>query len=142
MEVRCPMPFSITLHFVSDHDRDLFVERVAPRVRGHLVDPPADETADAEGYQRIAVAVTSQTAARDLCHLAFGFLAHMKNARIVFRWPISGGETQYGEVASGEGRDANLLSVRVGTAAKAFLDAEKEAVEHTAVSETEIAPAE
>ncbi len=136
------MPFTITLHFVSDHDRDLFVERVAPRVRGHLVDPPADDVADAQGYERVAIAVTSQSAARDLCHLAFGFLAHMKNARIVFRWPVSGGETQYAEVASGEGRDANLLSVRVGAAAKAFLDEEKEASEHHPSAEPEADAAE
>lgn len=119
------MPFTITLHFVSAHDRDAFAERVAPRLRGQIVDPPADEVAEAEGYHRIAVSVTSPSAAKDTCSQAFGFLAHMKNARIAFRWPLLDGDVQYGEITSGAGREADLLSVRLGAAAKAALDAEK-----------------
>ena len=43
------MAFAITLAFVREHDRALFIERVAPRLRGHLTDVPPDEVADAQG---------------------------------------------------------------------------------------------
>lgn len=121
------MPFTLTLHFVSPHDRDLFLERVVPRLRGHLVEPPPDETAEAQGYQRVAVSVTSPSAAQDVCRQAFGFLTHMKDARIAFAWPALDGSLQYGEIVSGESRNADLLSTRLAAAAKAFLDAEKRA---------------
>jgi hypothetical protein len=126
------MSFELTLHFITEHDRDAFVERVVPHLRGHLVEPPPDEDAEAQGYHRIAIAVTSPSAARDVCAQAFGFLAHMKNARIVFAWTGVDGERQFGEIASGEGRNADLMSVRVGAAAKAVLDAEKAAEEEAA----------
>lgn len=116
------MVFGITLHFTTDHDLDLFVDRVVPRVRGRLVEPPADETAESEGYKRLAVAVTSASAARDLCSHAFGFLTHLKGARIVFAWNGLDGVRQFGEIESGQSRDAELLSIRLGSAAKAALD--------------------
>ena len=119
------MQFPITLHFVTVHDLELFRERVVPRLRGHIVDSPPDEMAGAQGYHRLTIAVSSPSAAQDVCRQAFGFLAHLKKARIVFAWPTPGGETQYGEIVSGEARDADLLSTRLGAAAKAYLDAAK-----------------
>jgi hypothetical protein len=116
------MAFAITLAFVREHDRALFLERVAPRLRGHLTDVPPDEVADAQGYHRIAVAVTSQSAAKEVCRQAFGFLAHAKNARILFSWSGADGETCYGDLNAGAGRDAELLAIRVGAAAKSALD--------------------
>jgi hypothetical protein len=123
------MAFTITLSFIREHDQELFLERVAPRLRGHLVDPPADEVADAEGYHRVALSVTSPSAAREVCQHAFGFLAHAKNARIIFSWAGADGQVHYGDLNAGQGRDAELLAMRVGAAAKACLDAEREAAE-------------
>ncbi len=145
------MPFILTLHFVTDRDRDAFVERVVPHLRGRLVEPPADEVADAQGYQRIAIAVTSPSAAREVVGHAHGFLSHMKNARLVFAWKGVDGGAQYGEIVAGEARDADLLTMRIGAAAKAALDAEKAAeevpeakatnVEETAQTDSDTDPA-
>lgn len=123
------MAFTITMGFMRDHDLQLFMDRVAPRLRGQLTDPPADEIAEAQGLKRIAVSVTSQSAARDVCRHAHGFLTHAKNARIVFSWTGTDGQTHYGDLNAGEGRDAEMLALRVGAAAKAALDAEREAEE-------------
>ncbi|MBM3494185.1 MAG: hypothetical protein FJX72_07680 [Armatimonadetes bacterium] len=119
------MAFTMTLAFVREHDKQLFLERVVPRLRGHLTEAPPDETADAQGYQRIAIAVTSQSAAKEVCRQAFGFLAHLKNSRILFSWVGADGETCYGDLNAGEGRDEELLSLRVGAAAKTATGADK-----------------
>lgn len=124
------MPFTITLHFLSVHDRDLFEERVVPHLRARVVDPPADESAEAQGYERLALAVTSPSAARDVVRRAGGFVSHLRGGRIVFAWENAEGERQFGEIVSGEARDADLLSMRVGAASKALLDAEKASIEH------------
>ncbi len=119
------MPFTVTLSFIRDHDRQLFEERVIPKLRGSLVEPPEDADAAAQGYHRLAIAVTSPSAARDVCRHALGFLAHIKNGRIIFRWTGADGSVQFGDLNAGEGRDAELLSMRIGAAAKAALDAER-----------------
>ena len=135
------MPFTLTLSFVRDHDRQLFEERVVPKLRGALVEPPADPEADAQGYHRLAVAVTSPSAAREVCRHALGFLAHAKNVRIVFSWAGPDGSAQFGDLNAGEGRDAELLAMRIGAAAKAVLDAERNA-ETASESEQEPSHAE
>lgn len=119
------MAFTITLGFATEHDRDAFVERVIPRLRGHEVEPTAP--AEDDGLHRAAVAVTSQSAARDVCHHVAGSLAHAKNARVDVFWSAADGEEQMGQVTAGAGREVDRLAIRVGAAAKAHLDAEKEA---------------
>ncbi len=119
------MPFTITLGFAAEHDRDAFIEKVVPKVRGHAADPAPGEEGDA--LHKTAVAVTSQTAAKELCHLIVAFLAHSKSSRVVLIWPGAGGEPQAGEVNAGTGaaREAEVLAMRLGPAAKAFMDHEK-----------------
>jgi len=120
------MPFTITLGFATEHDHAEFVDRIVPKVRGHLVEPAAVDDAAAEAAHRLGIAVTSPTAARDLCHQIVAFLAHAKNSRVNVSWPGVGGETQTGDVNAGAARDAEILAVRIGAGAKAHLDAEKE----------------
>ena len=121
------MPFTITAGFVTESDRNAFVEKVLPKVHGHQTDdtntPPADE---GDELYRSSVAVTSQSAARELCHLLVAFLAHTKSSRVVLSWPGAGGEPQAGEVNAGTGaaREAELLAMRLGPAAKAFMNRE------------------
>lgn len=117
------MSFILTLSFIRDHDRQLFEERVVPKLRGTLVEPPEDAEAEAQGYHRLAVSVTSPSAARDVCRHALGFLSHIKNGRIIFSWTGADGSAQFGDLNAGEGRDAELLAMRIGAAAKAACDA-------------------
>ena len=116
------MPFVMTLGFATETDRDEFIEKTLPRVRGQQVDPPA---AEEDGVFRLGVSVTSQTAARDLCHQIVGFLAHSKKDQVTVSWNGGDGHTQSGTITGESARDAEVLSVRVGAAAKAQVDAEK-----------------
>src|SRR5438067_4935984 len=121
------MPFVITAGFATEPDRDAFVERVIPKVRGHQTDPAAPETGEGDGLHRVGIAVTSQSAARDVCHQVVAFLAHSKSTRVTLTWPGAGGETQAGEINAGTTatRDAEIAAMRVGPAAKAYMDGEK-----------------
>src|SRR5207248_7521608 len=116
--------FAVTLGFGTEHDRDDFIERIIPKVRGQQTEPAAKE-GEPDGLHRTAVAVTSHTAARDLCHQVVAFLAHSKKDRVVLEWKGADGKPQSGVVTGEAARDAEILSVRVGAAAKAALDAEK-----------------
>ena len=117
------MAFEIDLGFATEHDRDDFVERILPKLRGKQAEAaPAGEE---DALHRVAVAVTSPSAARDLCHQLVAFLAHAKNSRVQVGWKGADGTAQVGEVSAGSARDAELVSVRVSAAAKALLDKEK-----------------
>ena len=118
------MAFVITLGFATEQDRDSFVERIAPKIYGKPADPVVPE-GEPDGLHRTALAVTSQTAARDVCHQTVAFLAHSKNDQVLLSWTGADGNTHSGEVTGKSARDAELLSVRVGAAAKAFIDREK-----------------
>ena len=122
------MAFTITLAFATEHDREAFREKILPRVRGSEVDPEGDAN-DPPGLSRIGVAVTSQTAARDLCHQVTAFLSKAKNDRVDVYWTGVDGNRQSGEVRGDSARDSEILTVRVGAAAKARLDAEREKAE-------------
>lgn len=113
------MPFVITLGFATEHDRNEFAERVAPKVRGHETEEGLTAPAEGDGLQRLGIAVTSQSAARDLCHQIVAFLAHSKTGRVTVSWPGVGGEPQSAQVSAGAARDAETLAVRLGAAAKA-----------------------
>ena len=117
------MSFEMTLGFATEQDKEEFIERILPKIRGHEAAPSAPEEDD--GLKRIGVAVTSQTAARDLCHQLVAFLAHSKNDSVSMSWQGSDGSAQTGMVTGSSARDAEILSVRVGAAARAHLDAEK-----------------
>src|SRR5438552_6785303 len=98
---RATMPFVMTAGFATEHDRDAFVERVIPKVRGHQTEPAAPESEEGEGVHRVGIAVTSQSAARDICHQVVAFLAHSKSTRVTLSWPGAGGEPQSGDVNGG-----------------------------------------
>lgn len=119
------MAFVINLGFATEQAKEAFTAKTLPKVRGRAVDIPAVEGEEAGGLHRIGVAVTSPTAARDLCHLLVSFLAHDKSARIDVSWVGVDGQTHVGEVAGGSTRDAEILAVRLGAAAKAQIDHEK-----------------
>jgi len=120
------MAFVITLGFATEHNRDAFIERTLPRIRGHQADPMSlgDEGGS---LHTVGVGVTSQSAARDVCHQIVAFLAHTKSVQVNAAWLGADGEPQYGTVTAGAAREAETLAVRVGAAAKARLDAEKPA---------------
>ncbi len=118
------MPFALTLGFATEHDRDDFVEKILPKVRGQQMDPPKTEE---DGLYRIAVSVTSPSAARDLCHQVVAFLAHSKKDRVIVEWQGVDGQAHSGRVTGESARDAEILAVRVSAAAKAHLDDEKTA---------------
>ncbi len=118
------MPFVITLAFATEHDREAFREKILPRLRGSEVEPEGD-AGDPPGLMRVGVAVTSHTAARDVCHQLNAFLNKAKNDRVNVHWTGVDGKRQVGEARGNAAREAEVLSVRVGAAAKAGLDAEK-----------------
>jgi hypothetical protein len=118
------MAFVITLGFATEQDRDAFNERILPKVYGKAADPVVPE-GEPDGLHRTAVAVTSQTAARDVCHQTVAFLAHSKNDQVILTWTGADGNAHSGDVTGKSARDAEFLAVRVGAAAKAHLDKEK-----------------
>lgn len=119
------MAFTFSVGFATEHDKDEFEERIAPKVHGKVVDPPAVEGADS--LHRVGLAVTSQSAAKEACHLLLAFLSHAKNSRVTLHWTGADGQPHTGDVEAGQQRDAELLSIRLGAAAKAAVDAEKAA---------------
>jgi hypothetical protein len=117
------MPFTFSVGFATEHDKQEFESRTAPKVRGQQVDAPAVE--GAEGLHRVGLSVTSQSAAKETCHLLLAFLAHAKNSRVTLHWTGADGQPQTGQVEAGQPRDAEVIAMRLGAAAKAALDAEK-----------------
>lgn len=124
------MPFVLTLGFATEHDRDEFLNRALHRIRGQVTDA-AIAPAEPDGIHRIGIAVTSPSAARDVCHQVVSFLSHAKNARVNLAWHGANGEPQYGEIAGSALKDAEIVAVRVGAAARTCLDREKEAPPQT-----------
>src|SRR5512143_4091575 len=119
------MAFVFSVGFETEHDKQEFESRAVPKVRGHQVEAPAVE--GAEALHRVGLAVTSQSAAKETCHLLLAFLAHAKNSRVTLHWTGADGQPQVGDFEAGQQRDSQLLSMRLGAAAKAALDAEKPA---------------
>lgn len=117
------MPFPITVAFATEHDRSDFEERILPRIRGHRAEPVLPEEED--GAHRVGITVTSPSAARDLCHQLQAFLAHNKTGQVTVEWNGPDGTLQSGQVSGDSQRDAEVLALRLGAAAKAHLDAEK-----------------
>lgn len=118
------MSFVITLAFATEHDREAFKERILPRLRGSEVDPEGD-AGDPPGLYRVGVSVTSHTAARDVCHQLNSFLAKAQKDRVDVSWKGADGKRQAGEASGNAPKEAEILSVRVGAAAKARLDEER-----------------
>ena len=118
------MPFVMTLAFATEHDRDAFREKILPRLRASEVEPEGD-SGDPPGLARIGVSVTSHSAARDVCHQLNSFLAKAQNDRVNVYWNGVDGKQQVGEARGNAPRDAEVLSVRIGAAAKARLDQER-----------------
>jgi hypothetical protein len=118
------MPYTITLGFATEHERDAFVEKIVPKVRAHLVEPLAAEEGAEDKLHRIGLAVTSPTAAKDVCNHIIAFLAHSKNTRVDVYWTGLGGEVLAGEVNAGAPREAEILALRIAAAAKAELSKE------------------
>lgn len=117
------MSFTVVLSFVKSTDRDAFEARALSRVRAHKADTaPADSD---DGLSRLALTVTSSSAARDLCAEANAYLAHSRGSRIGFTWSGQDGEIQTGDIVSGGARDADLLATRLGAAAKLVLGAQR-----------------
>ena len=117
------MPFVFSVGFATEHDKQEFETRTAPKVRGQQVDPPAAD--GVEGLYRVGLAVTSQSAAKEACHLLLALLAHAKNSRVTLHWTGADGQPQTGQVEAGQPKDAEVLAMRLGAAAKAAVDAEK-----------------
>src|SRR5436190_3518010 len=84
-EWRLSIAFVITRGFATEHDRDAFVERIAPKIYGKTADPVVPD-GEPDGLHRTAIAVTSQTAARDVWHQTVAFLAHSKNDQVLLSW--------------------------------------------------------
>jgi len=118
------MAFVLTLGF-AEHDKNNFEEKTLPKVRGHQSNAPA--STEESGLYRVSVAVTSPSAAREVCHLLVAFLAHSKHDFVNVEWTGADGSAQIGQVSGKAARDAEVVAVRVGAAAKAHLDQEKEA---------------
>ena len=120
------MPFTIMLDFATEPDLAAFLQRILPRVRGQQADTPAPaDEGDGPRLFRTGLTVTSQSAARELCHLLVSFLAHSKTGRISLEWRGVDGQPHRGVVEGGSAREAEILAVRLGAAAKAHLDQEK-----------------
>lgn len=114
------MRFEIKLAFGTAHERDDFAERIVPRLRGQRL--PREED-DAEGLPpSLRVAVGSVSAAKDLCHQVVAFLSHSKGSRVDLFWPGQSGSEQRGEIGAGGARDAEMVALRLGAAAKATLE--------------------
>ena len=118
------MPFVITLAFATEHDLEAFREKILPRLRGAESDPEGD-AGDPPGLFRVGVSVTSHSAARDVCHQLNAFLVKAQNDRVNVYWTGTDGKQQMGEARGNAPREAEVLSVRVGAAAKGRLDQEK-----------------
>ena len=118
------MPFVITLAFATEHDREAFRERILPRLRAAEVEPEGDSE-DVPGLSRVGVEVTSHSAARDVCHQLTSHLSKLKNDRVNVYWTGVDGKRQMGEARGDAAREAEVLAVRVGAAAKARLDNER-----------------
>jgi hypothetical protein len=117
------MAFVMTLGFATEQDKEQFVERILPKLRGQEAEPAKPEEEDE--LQRLGVSVTSASAARDICHQLVAFLAHSKNDSVSVFWEGADGSAHNGLVTGNSARDAEVLAVRVGEAAKVHLDAEK-----------------
>lgn len=118
------MPYTITLGFATEHERDAFVEKIAPKIRAHRVEPLAAEEGAEDKLYRVGLAVTSPSAAKDVCNHIVAFLAHSKNTRVDVFWTGLGGEVLSGEVNAGSPREAELLALRIAAAARAELSKE------------------
>jgi hypothetical protein len=89
------MSFIITVGFATEHDCADFEERYAPKVRGQLVDSPTASSND-DVLQRRSFAVTSPSAARDLCHQIVAFLSKSKKDRVTVEWTGADEKPQVG----------------------------------------------
>jgi hypothetical protein len=118
------MAFVMTLAFATEHDRESFRDKILPRLRATEVDPEGDP-GDPPGLYRIGVAVTSHSAARDVCHQLNAFLVKAQNDIVNVYWTGVEGTRQSGEARGNAPREAEVLSVRIGAAAKARLDEER-----------------
>jgi len=114
------MAYTVTLGFDTPKGAEEFAEKVAPRIHGKWVDVPDDMAGD--GAHRLAVAVSSPTAAREVCHSVVAFLSHGKGSRVDILWRGADGSVQMTSVDAGSPRDAEVLATRIGMAAKAVLD--------------------
>ena len=86
---------------------------------------PTQPEGEPDALHRIAVSVTSPSAARDVCHQVVAFLAHSKKDRVIVEWQGVDGQAHSGRVTGESARDAEIVAVRVSAAAKAHLDSEK-----------------
>jgi hypothetical protein len=123
--------FAMTLSFATIQARDAFADQELSRVHGQQVEPSPVADAEAAEPARIAVEVRSPTSAKEVCRLVESFLRHSKDTRIDLTWTDANGDAQVGWISSGSSRDADLLAIQIGAAAKAVLDKEKEAAEPT-----------
>lgn len=114
------MAYIVTLGFDTPKGAGEFVEKVAPRIHGKLVDVPADMAGD--GAHRLSVAVSSPTAAREVCHSVVAFLSHAKGARVDIFWHAADGSVQTAPVDATAKGDAEVLATRIGMAAKVALE--------------------
>lgn len=130
------MSFVIDLAFATEHDKEAFAEKILPRVRGHSVELPLPAEDESDALHHLGVAVTSPSAAKDLCHQMVAFLAHAKTGRIDVRWTAADGQVQTGEVNANSARDAEILALRLAPAVKAHMEAEKASTERQASTDT------
>jgi hypothetical protein len=124
-----PVAFAITLSFATPHTRDAFAEQELPHVHGQRIEPPAVEDAEGVEPSLLTLEVRSPTSAKEVCRLVESFLRHSKDERIDVMWTDANGDAQVGWIAAKSPRDADLLAIQIGAAAKAVFDKEKEAAE-------------
>jgi hypothetical protein len=119
------MPFVFTLGFATEADKTRFVERILPRLRATPTDAAGEPQTEGPAVHHLSLSVTSQSAAKETCHHLLAFLAHVKNSRVTVEWTGADGQTQNGEVQAGTPRDAEVLAMRLGQAAKTHMDSER-----------------
>lgn len=121
------MEFTLTLSFATEHVRDAFAEHEMQKARGRAVEPAAATPDEGPAPARVAVAVKSPTAAKDVCRLIESFLRNRKDTRVDVIWTDAAGAEQTGRIVAGSPRDADLLAMRIGAVAKSVIDRERAA---------------
>ena len=125
------MPFPVNLGFMRENDLSEFIDRLLPRLPGSRVLeedlPQADTEEVEETVYRVRLAISSPTAARELCQQVMSFLSHHKGSGVFLEWTGHDGLPQNVSLNSDSPRNAEIAAARLAASVKAHNDAEKAA---------------
>src|SRR5579884_2587076 len=115
------MSFPLRIGFLSESAYGDFVTRFLPRLPGTRLEPQQPEPAgDESAFRHLAlVAVSSATAAKDLCHQLNAFLAHHKNSGIRLEWEGADGTVQTAQLTANAAKESEIVALRLGAAIRA-----------------------